>query len=138
MKYLGRMTEEPLNAAYAVSEAGAAADVAGTKTKAVKKGDEWVINGSKMWITNAGVSNWFFLLAKTDDTQRPGSAFTAFIVESGWEGVSFENKLINLGQRCSDTRGIVLQDVVVPDANRLGAVGEGFKIAMKVSVRDVA
>lgn len=65
-KYLGRMTEAPLMAAYCVTEPGAGSDVAGARTTAVKKGDKWVINGSKMWITNGGVANWYFVLAKTD------------------------------------------------------------------------
>ena len=63
-KYLGRMTEEPLMAAYCVTEPGAGSDVAGLQTKAVKKGNKWVINGQKMWITNGGKANWFFVLAK--------------------------------------------------------------------------
>ncbi|KAF9897147.1 hypothetical protein BX616_006104, partial [Lobosporangium transversale] len=63
-KYLGRMTEEPLMAAYCVTEPGAGSDVAGLQTKAVKKGDKWVINGQKMWITNGGKANWYFVLAK--------------------------------------------------------------------------
>ncbi|KAF8975641.1 hypothetical protein BGZ46_008948 [Entomortierella lignicola] len=63
-KYLGRMTEEPLMAAYCVTEPGAGSDVAGLQTKAVKKGDKWIINGQKMWITNGGKANWFFVLAK--------------------------------------------------------------------------
>jgi alkylation response protein AidB-like acyl-CoA dehydrogenase len=71
-KYLGRMTEECLMAAYAVTEPGAGSDVAGIKTKAEKKGDKWIINGSKMWITNAGVANWYFVLAKTDPAASTG------------------------------------------------------------------
>jgi acyl-CoA dehydrogenase len=71
-KYLGRMTEECLMAAYAVTEPGAGSDVAGIKTKAEKKGDHWIINGSKMWITNGGVANWYFVLAKTDPTASAG------------------------------------------------------------------
>lgn len=75
-KYLGRMTEAPIQAAYCVTEPGAGSDVAGAKTKAVKKGDKWVINGNKMWITNGGVADWYFVLAKTDDSAAAGSAFT--------------------------------------------------------------
>ena len=71
-KYLGRMTEEPLQAAYGVTEPGAGSDVAGLATTAVKKGDEWVLNGQKMWITNGGVANWYFVLAKTDATAKTG------------------------------------------------------------------
>ena len=129
-KYLGRMTEEPLQAAYGVTEPGAGSDVAGLATTAVKKGDEWVLNGQKMWITNGGVANWYFVLAKTDPTQKTGSAFTGFIVDGDTPGITVGRKEINLGQRCSDTRGITFEDVVVPDANRLGAEGKGFGVAM--------
>ena len=131
MEFLGRMTEQPLKAAYCVTEPGAGSDVSGAKTKAVKKGDEWVLNGSKMWITNGGVADWYFVLAKTDDTADTGRAFTGFIVPHETPGITVGRKEINMGQRCSDTRGISFEDVVIPDKFRLGAVGEGFKIAMK-------
>lgn len=129
-KYLGRMTEEPLMAAYAVTEPGAGSDVAGAKTKAEKKGDKWVINGNKMWITNGGVANWYFVLAKTDPSQSAGSAFTGFIVDADTPGITPGRKEINMGQRASDTRGITFEDVVVPEENVLGKPGDGFKIAM--------
>jgi len=129
-KYLGRMTEECLMAAYAVTEPGAGSDVSGAKTRAEKKGDKWVINGSKMWITNGGVANWYFVLAKTDPSKSAGSAFTGFIVDADTPGIHVGKKEKNLGQRCSDTRGITFEDVVVPDENVLGQPGQGFKIAM--------
>lgn len=129
-KYLGRMTEAPLQAAYCVTEPGAGSDVAGIQTTAVKKGDEWVINGNKMWITNGGVANWYFVLAKTDPTASAGSSCTAFIIDRDTPGVTPGRKEINMGQRCSDTRGITFEDVVVKDENRLGPVGKGFKVAM--------
>jgi len=72
-KYLGRMCEEPLQAAYCVTEPGAGSDVGAAKTTAVKKGDEWVLNGNKMWITNGGVANWYFVLAKTDASAKTGA-----------------------------------------------------------------
>lgn len=131
LKYLGRMTEEPLIAAYCVTEPGAGSDVAGVKTTAEKKGDEWVLNGSKMWITGGGHANWFFVLARTDKDAKPGQAFTAFIVDGDSEGISLGKKELNMGQRCSDTRGVTFENVVVPDENRLGDVGYGFKLAMK-------
>jgi len=124
------MIEEPLMCAYCVTEPGAGSDVAGAKTKAVKKGDHWEINGSKMWITNGSVANWYFVLAKTDDKASPGKAFTGFIVDSKTPGITVGKKEINMGQKCSDTRGITFENVVVPDENRLGNVGDGFKIAM--------
>eukprot|EP01100_Stratorugosa_tubuloviscum_P002699 TRINITY_DN1641_c0_g1_i1.p1 TRINITY_DN1641_c0_g1~~TRINITY_DN1641_c0_g1_i1.p1 ORF type:complete len:271 (-),score=155.39 TRINITY_DN1641_c0_g1_i1:175-987(-) len=124
------MVESPLKSAYCVTEPSAGSDVAGIKTTAVRQGDAWVLNGQKMWITNGGVANWYFVLAKTDVNASAGKSMTAFIVERDWPGVSLGKKEINLGQRCSDTRGVFFDNVVVPDANRLGQVGQGFKIAM--------
>lgn len=93
-KYLGRMTEpgqeKPLISAYCVTEPVAGSDVNGIKTKAEKKGDEWILNGQKMWITGGGPANWYFVLARTSpDPKTPASkAFTAFIVDADWPGVS--------------------------------------------------
>ncbi|MBN3298583.1 ACADM protein, partial [Amia calva] len=131
-KYLGRMTEEPLMCAYCVTEPGAGSDVAGIKTRAERKGDEYIINGQKMWITNGGKANWYFLLARTNpDPKAPaGKAFTGFIVEADTPGVQPGRKEMNMGQRCSDTRGITFEDVRVPKENVLIGEGSGFKIAM--------
>ncbi|XP_050661079.1 medium-chain specific acyl-CoA dehydrogenase, mitochondrial isoform X2 [Macaca thibetana thibetana] len=131
-KYLGRMTEEPLMCAYCVTEPGAGSDVAGIKTKAEKKGDEYIINGQKMWITNGGKASWYFLLARSDpDPKAPANkAFTGFIVEADTPGIQIGRKELNMGQRCSDTRGIVFEDVKVPKENVLIGDGAGFKIAM--------
>ena len=114
-EYLGRMTMEPLQAAYCVTEPSGGSDVAGMKTKAEKKGDEWVINGSKMWITNGGFANWYFVLARSGSpTDNAGNAFTAFIVDRNTPGITVGKKEINMGQRCSDTRAITFEDVRVP------------------------
>ncbi|XP_048777329.1 medium-chain specific acyl-CoA dehydrogenase, mitochondrial-like [Ostrea edulis] len=131
-KYLGRMLEEPLMCAYCVTEPVAGSDVAGIKTKAVKKGNEYVLNGQKMWITNGGHANWYFVLARTaeDPKTSAGKAFTGFIVDRDSPGVTVGRKEWNMGQRASDTRGISFEDVVVPAENVLGAEGMGFKIAM--------
>ena len=117
-------------AAYGVTEPGAGSDVAGAKTRAEKKGDKWVINGSKMWITNGGVANWYFVLARTDPNAGTGSAFTGFIVDGDSPGITIGRKELNMGQKCSDTRGITFEDVEVPDENVLGKPGKGFPIAM--------
>ncbi|KAF0775729.1 hypothetical protein AaE_000573 [Aphanomyces astaci] len=130
-KYFGRLIDAPRQAAYCVTEPGAGSDVAAAKTTAVKKGNSWVINGSKMWITNGGVADWYFVLAKTDSGASAGSAFTGFIVDANTPGITKGRKEINLGQRCSDTRGITFEDVVVPEENVLGSPGYGFKIAMQ-------
>ncbi|KAH0812017.1 hypothetical protein GEV33_010775 [Tenebrio molitor] len=131
-KYLGRLLEEPLVAAYGVTEPGAGSDVSGIKTKAEKKGDEWILNGQKMWITNGGVANWYFVLARTNlDPKCPaGKAFTGFIVERETPGLTPGRKELNMGQRASDTRGITFEDVRVPKENVLLGEGAGFKIAM--------
>uniref|UniRef100_A0A4X2KYM0 Medium-chain specific acyl-CoA dehydrogenase, mitochondrial n=1 Tax=Vombatus ursinus TaxID=29139 RepID=A0A4X2KYM0_VOMUR len=131
-KYLGRMTEQPRTCAFCVTEPGAGSDVAGLQTRAEKKGDEYVINGQKTWITNGGKANWYFLLARTDsDPKVPASkAFTGFIVEADTPGIQIGKKEINMGQRCSDTRGIIFEDVVVPKEKVLLGEGTGFKIAM--------
>ncbi|XP_047544297.1 probable medium-chain specific acyl-CoA dehydrogenase, mitochondrial isoform X3 [Vanessa atalanta] len=131
-KYLGRLIEEPIVAAYGVTEPGAGSDVAGIKTRAEKKGDEWILNGQKMWITNGGVANWYFVLARTNpDPKCPASkAFTGFIVEREWAGVTPGRKELNMGQRASDTRGITFEDVRIPKENVLIGEGAGFKIAM--------
>lgn len=131
-KFLGRLMEEPLVAAYCVTEPGAGSDVNGVKTRAEKKGDEYIINGQKMWITNGGVANWYFVLARTNpDPKCPASkAFSGFIVERDTPGVTPGRKEINMGQRCSDTRGVTFEDVRIPKENLLLGEGEGFKIAM--------
>jgi len=131
-RYLTRMTEEPIAAAYCVTEPGAGSDVAGTKTKAEKKGDEWVINGQKMWITNGGVANWYFVLARTnpDPKVSAGSAFTGFVVDADTPGITVGRKEWNMGQHASDTRGITFEDVRVPAKNVVGKEGIGFKVAM--------
>ncbi|XP_012692476.1 medium-chain specific acyl-CoA dehydrogenase, mitochondrial [Clupea harengus] len=131
-KYLGRMTEEPLMCAYGVTEPGAGSDVAAIATRAVKKGDEYIVNGQKMWITNGGKANWYFLLARTDsDPKCPTSkAFTGFILDADTPGIQVGRKELNMGQRCSDTRGLTFEDVRIPKENVLIGEGAGFKIAM--------
>ncbi|GAA5858307.1 hypothetical protein JCM8547_004642 [Rhodosporidiobolus lusitaniae] len=141
-KYLGRLTEEPLMAAYGVSEPGAGSDVAAITTRARKEGDGYVIDGQKCWITNGGVANWLFVLAKTDPSAKPHKALSGFIVDANSPGITVESKLINMGQRCSDTRIISaspglkfpflahFENVHVPAENLLGKEGDGFKIAM--------
>ncbi|VDP08197.1 unnamed protein product [Heligmosomoides polygyrus] len=119
-------------ASYCVTEPGAGSDVNGVKTKAEKKGDEYVINGQKAWITGGGHAKWFFVLARSDPDPKmsAGKAFTAFIVDGDTPGIVRGKKEKNMGQRCSDTRTITFEDVRVPASNVLGPVGAGFKVAM--------
>uniref|UniRef100_A0A914I4K7 Uncharacterized protein n=1 Tax=Globodera rostochiensis TaxID=31243 RepID=A0A914I4K7_GLORO len=131
-KYAGMLASEPLIASYCVTEPGAGSDVSGVKTTAVLKGDKWLINGSKAWITGGGYAKWFFVLARSDpDPKTPaGKAFTAFVVDGDTPGIVRGKKEINMGQRCSDTRAITFEDVQVPKENVLGVPGAGFKVAM--------
>ncbi len=130
-KYLGRLIEAPRIAAYAVTEPGAGSDVASISTTAVKDGDDYVINGSKMWITGAGKADWFFVLAYTNkDAGYKG--MSSFIVEAGTDGLTLGKKETNMGQRASDTRSINFENVRVPAANLVGGVeGNGWFNAMK-------
>jgi acyl-CoA dehydrogenase len=128
-EFLGRLTEEPLFAAYCVTEPGAGSDVVGIRTSAKRVGDDYVINGEKMWITNASVANWYFLLAYTDPSAKH-RGMSGFIVPRETPGVTVGKKEKNLGQRASDTRGITFEDVKIPAKCLLGKEGDGFKIAM--------
>jgi len=128
-EFLGRLTREPLFAAYCVTEPGAGSDVVGIRTFAKRVGGDYVINGEKMWITNASVANWYFLLAYTDPSAKH-RGMSGFIVPRETPGVTVGKKEKNLGQRASDTRGITFEDVKVPAKYLLGKEGDGFKIAM--------
>lgn len=126
---LAPMTEELLFAAYCVTEPDAGSDLAGIKTRAEKKGDDYIINGEKMWITNAGVAHWYYVLAKTDE-KAGHRGISAFIIPRETKGIEVGKKEINMGQRASDTRSIRFTDVKVPAKNLLGREGDGFKISM--------
>ena len=98
---------------YGVTEPNAGSDVAAIKTTAVRKGDVYVLNGEKMWITNAGKANWFFVLAKTD-SDKGHRGMTGFIVDADSPGLTLGRKEWNMGQRASDTRAVKFEDVEVP------------------------
>jgi acyl-CoA dehydrogenase len=128
-KFIAPMVEKLSFAAYGVTEPGAGSDVAGLKTRAKKVGNDYVINGSKMWITNSGVADWYFVLAYTDP-DKGTKGLTGFLVPRSTPGITVGKKEQNMGQRASDTRGLTFEDVKVPAENVLGAEGQGFKIAM--------
>jgi len=130
-KYLGWLVEKPAIAAYAVTEPGAGSDVQAIKSTAVLDGDSYILNGNKMFITGAGVADWFFVLAYTDrDAGYKG--MSGFIVEADWDGVSLGKKEKNMGQRASDTRSVNFDDVRVPVENLVGGKeGVGWFNAMK-------
>jgi acyl-CoA dehydrogenase len=127
--WLPRLIDEPILCSFGLSEPGAGSDVASMKTTAVREGDEYVLNGSKTFITNAGYAAWTVVFAKTE--ARAGSkGMSAFIVPMDAPGVTIETHLEKMGQRATDTSAFALQDVRVPAANRIGEEGDGFKIAM--------
>lgn len=128
-EFLGMLTAEPKYAAYCVTEPSAGSDVAGIGTTAKKVGDDYVITGEKMWITNANVASWYFVLAYTDKAQKH-KGMTGFLVPRETPGITVGKKEDNLGQRASDTRAIVFENVKIPSKYRLGNEGDGFKIAM--------
>jgi acyl-CoA dehydrogenase len=128
-KWLSPLIDEPILASFGLSEPGAGSDVAALKTTAVRDGDEYVLNGSKTFITNAGYAAWATVFAKTDP-KGGAKGMSAFIVPMDAPGVTIESHLEKMGQRSTDTSAFALQDVRVPAENLLGDEGDGFKIAM--------
>ncbi|WP_433478632.1 acyl-CoA dehydrogenase [Spirillospora sp. CA-142024] len=114
---------------YALSEADAGSDAAGMKTRAVRDGEHWVLNGTKMWITNAGVSQFYTVMAVTDPSAG-ARGISAFVVEAADAGVSFGPKERKLGIKGSPTRQVILEDVRVPADRIIGEPGTGFKTAL--------
>lgn len=135
-KYLGMLTGpvdadgNPHMAAYGVTEPGAGSDVAGMLTTATKDGDYYVLNGQKMWITNAAKATWYFVVCYTDKTARY-KGMSGFLVDADTPGITVGKKEDNMGQRASDTRAITFDNVRVPAENLLGGKeGVGWMQAM--------
>jgi acyl-CoA dehydrogenase len=128
-KWLTPLIEEPILCSFGLSEPGAGSDVASLKTTAVREGDEYVLNGSKTFITNAGYAAWTVVFAKTDP-KGGAKGMSAFIVPMDTPGVTIESHLDKMGQRATDTSAFALQDVRIPAENLIGEEGDGFKIAM--------
>jgi acyl-CoA dehydrogenase len=129
-RWLPPLLEAPLLCSFGLTEPDAGSDVARIKSTAVRRGDEYVLNGSKTFITNAGHAHWTVVFAKTDPA-KGHKGLSAFVVPMETEGVVVEKHLDKMGQRATDTSAFSLADVVVPAANRLGEEGDGFKIAMQ-------
>jgi len=128
-KYLPKLISGEHVGALAMSEPNAGSDVVSMRTRADKQGDRYILNGSKMWITNGPVAETFVVYAKTDATAG-SRGMTAFIVERGFPGFSTAQKLDKLGMRGSDTGELVFEDCEVPEENVLGAVGNGVNVLM--------
>ena len=128
-KYLPGLISGEHVGALAMSEPGSGSDVVSMRTTAIKKGDRYVLNGSKMWITNGPVAETLVVYAKTDPDGGP-RGITAFLIEKSMKGFSTAQKLDKLGMRGSDTCELVFQDCEVPEENVLGQVGGGVNVLM--------
>ena len=133
-KYLTILTQEPKFICFATSEPTMGSDVAGMRCRAVKKGNDYILNGTKYWITNAGIADYMTVFA-TVDPQSHHEGICAFVVERNWEGVSVGRHIEKLGQRASNTAGINFKNVLVPAENVLAGPGEGFVLAMRTFTR---
>ena len=129
-EYLSRLAAGDGGFSYCLSEPDAGSDAANQKTRATRDGDDWVLNGVKRWITNAGESEYYTVLAQTDPAKR-SKGITAFVVEKSDQGVSFGAAEKKLGIKGSPTREVYFDQVRIPGDRIIGEVGEGFSIAMK-------
>jgi alkylation response protein AidB-like acyl-CoA dehydrogenase len=128
-RYLAPVARGDAMFSYALSEPEAGSDAAAMKTRATRDGDGWVVNGTKMWITNAGVSDFYTLMAVTDPAQG-ARGISAFVVEKNDPGVSFGPPEKKLGIKGSPTRQVILDNVRIPAERMIGAEGTGFKTAL--------
>ncbi|MDE1566658.1 isovaleryl-CoA dehydrogenase [Aquabacter sediminis] len=128
-RYLPKLISGEHVGALAMSEPGAGSDVVSMRTRAEKKGDRYILNGSKMWITNGPIAETLVVYAKTDPNAGP-RGMTAFLIEKGFKGFSTAQKLDKLGMRGSDTGELVFEDCEVPEENVLGEVGRGVNVLM--------
>lgn len=129
-KYFGLINEQKGVAAYALTEPNAGSDVQGIQSTAIRKGDKYIINGHKRFITNAEVSTFLTVFAMTDP-EKGSRSLTAFLVPSDAPGVEFKPRMNKMGQRASVQNEVILTDVEIPLENRIGGEGYGFIIAMK-------
>lgn len=130
-RYFSQLIDDGKVISYGLTEPDAGSDVAGIKTTATKKGDHYILNGSKTWITDAPVASLFVIFAKSDP-EAGHRGMSAFVVERDFPGLSVSQPLEKLGQHAAQTAQVFLEDVPVPEANRLGKEGDGFMIAMGV------
>lgn len=131
MKYLVPLAKGEVIGAFCLSEPEAGSDATSQKTTAIDKGDYYLLNGTKNWITNGGTASTYIVIAQTD-IEKGHKGINAFIVEKGWAGFDIGPKEKKMGIRGSDTHSLLFNDVKVPKENRIGADGFGFNFAMAV------
>lgn len=129
-KYLSKLTTGEKLGAFCLSEPEAGSDATSQKTTAIDKGDHYVLNGTKNWITNGNSADFYLVIAQTHAEKRH-HGLNAFIVEKSWKGFEVGPKEQKLGIRGSDTHSLIFNDVIVPKENRIGEDGFGFQFAMK-------
>lgn len=130
-KYLIPLARGEKLAAFGLTEANAGSDAASIRTRAVREGDSWILDGGKVFITNGGYADVITVMAVTDPALGPRGGITAFIVESGWEGFKVAREEDKMGIRATSTAELVFEELRVPHENVLGKVGEGFVTFMK-------
>ncbi|MFT4979300.1 MAG: acyl-CoA dehydrogenase family protein 9 [Myxococcota bacterium] len=130
-RYLPALASGELIAAFCLTEPGAGSDAASLRTAAVRDGDEWVLNGTKLWITNGGIAGFFTVFAKTGDASER-RRMSAFIVTSDMPGVTVSHHEDKMGLRASSTTSVFFDNVRLPAENLLGGESEGFKVAMQI------
>ncbi|NLN26390.1 MAG: acyl-CoA dehydrogenase [Bacteroidetes bacterium] len=128
--YLTKLATGEKLGAFCLSEPEAGSDATSQRTTAIDKGDHYILNGTKNWITNGGTADYYLVIAQTDK-EKKHRGINAFIVEKGWEGFEIGPKEDKLGIRGSDTHSLIFNDVKVPKENRIGEDGFGFTFAMK-------
>jgi butyryl-CoA dehydrogenase len=131
MQFLVPMAKGEKMGAFGLTEPSAGSDAGGTKTTAVRDGNDWVLNGTKIFITNAGEAETYVVFARTDKTAKKHHGISAFIVEKGTPGFTFGKKEKKMGIRSSPTMELVFEGCRIPKENLLGEEGKGFKVAMK-------
>jgi len=129
-KYLTKLTTGESIGAFCLSEPEAGSDATSQKTTAIDKGDHYILNGTKNWITNGNSADYYLIVAQTDRAKKH-KGINAFIVEKTWDGFEIGPKEDKMGIRGSDTHSLIFNDVKVPKENRIGEDGFGFKFAMK-------
>jgi acyl-CoA dehydrogenase family member 9 len=130
-RYMPKLATGEMIAAFCLTEPGAGSDAASIKTSAVKDGEDWILNGNKLWITNGGIADFFTVFAKTDEALGRGK-MSAFLVTRDMPGVSSGPHEDKMGIRASSTTSMHFENVRIPKENLLGEVGKGFKIAMTI------
>ncbi|WP_022667073.1 acyl-CoA dehydrogenase family protein [Desulfospira joergensenii] len=133
-KYLSDMAKNFKLICFATSEAFMGSDVSGIRCRAKQDGEDYILNGTKFWITNGGIADYMTVFA-TIDPEKKHDGICAFVVERNWKGVSSGIPIPKMGQRCSNTTGLSFKDVRVPKENVLAGPGQGFILAMKTFSR---